>query len=269
MEQLPEQYAEAWTAWREEAPAWAEWRPKVKADPGLGNFFVDNLVRVLVKTYDRSGLRPRGELAGPFERASRELIYLSEYSAPVMIELIPMGDTIISFLAGDLLVQMDEGKWCLPLAAKLEGGKPEDRRRAAEWLGKMPFAGEEEGALQGKLEGALQDPAWTVRVQTVHTLGLRARARGRIDLARPALCRALGDASPEVVRAACAALTSNGDTDSVPALINLMERGERSESYPLIEAAQTALEGITGHGGSTGSVDWRRWWGDWWKENRS
>ncbi len=267
--QLPEEFATAWRAWRDETPEWREWRPRVKADAKLANFFVDNLVRLMIKSYEDSGLRPRGELAGPFERASRELVYLQDYSAPVMIELIPMGDTIVSFLAGDILMQIDDGRWCLPLAKKLQGGKAEDRRRAAEWLGKLPGAGDEEEAVWELLEKTLADPDWTVRVQGATTIGLRATARGRVDLARAPLSRALGDSNPDVVKAACKAIGKGGDLNCVPALINLLERGERAQEFHLIRAAQETLEQLTKQKGHLGSAAWRNWWGIWWKANRS
>lgn len=268
LDQIPEEYATAWKAWREQAPEWSEWRPKVKADSKLANFFVDNLVRVMIKTYENSKLRMRGDLAGPFERSCRELRYLRDYSAPVMIELIPMGDTIVSYLAGDLLVQINEGRWCLPLAAKLQGGEPEDRRRAAEWLGKLPLAGEDEDAVWVLLEVTLQDPDWTVRVQGLNTIGLRARARGRVDLARPLLCKALADGNTDVVKVACLALATNQDLEGVPALINLLERGERDQQFHIIKAAQDALRTITEQEDAVGSADWRKWWSAWWKANR-
>lgn len=262
-DQLPADHAAAWRAWYEQDPSWSEWRPRVAEDPALANFFVDNLWRVMVRHYDHAEITRASELPGPFERARRELLFLHDQSGPVCVELLVAADGVVSFLAGDLLLRMDEGRWTLPVARLLENERAEDRRRAAEWLGRLPFAGDDEAQVCERLaSAAAADPEWFVRAQAVTSTGERALATGRLGSARPVLIRSLGDGDPAVVRAACEALGAGGDPLSVPALINLLERMERGEFSDLrtLEAVRAALGRLTGARDPVSVAEWRSWW---------
>jgi hypothetical protein len=264
--ELPPDYAAAWRSWYENDDAWPAWRPRVSADPELANFFVDNLLRVMVRHYERAALRRADQLPGPFERSRRELLHLGAYSAPVCTELVFTADSVVSFLAGDLVVELDEARWTLPFARRLESPAAEDRRRAAQWLANLPHAhGEEDAVWELLSRAALEDPEWFVRAQAVTAGGARALATGSLDRARPVLSRALADPDPAVVRAACEALALARDRRAVPALINLLERIDRGAGdLPTLAAARRALGNLAGDAVQRSTAAWR----DWWRENR-
>lgn len=264
--ELPPDYAGAWRAWYRDDPSWPAWRERVPRDERLADFFVDNLLRVMVKHYDHAAITRAGQLPGLFERSRRELLFLRERSAPVLVELIFEADQVVSFLAGDLLVEIDDGRWTLPLAKKLEGERSESRRRAAEWLARLPHAGADEPAIWALLErSVLEDGEWFVRAQAATSVGQRALATGGLQRARPLLSRALVDPDPAVVRAACGGLETSGDLRALPALINLHERLEKGAGeLATLRATRRALEVLSGASGLDSAAEWRAWW----RENR-
>ncbi len=263
--ELPPDYATAWRAWYDETGDWPEWRAKIEDDPAFQDFFVDNLLRVLVRHYDYSALTTAQQMPGPFERSRRELIHLSDASGPVLIELLMVGDGVVAFLAGDVLDDIDEARWTLPLAQRLESEKPEHRRRAAEWLGKLPHAGDEEEEVWRLLNHAMRDPDWFVRAQVALSAGERSVAIGRLDLARPVLVQALEDEDLAVLQAACEALRRSRDVRAVPSLVRLYRRLEETATdLATVRAAQAALVSITGARGPDSSREWDAWW----RENR-
>ena len=260
---LPPRYAEAWHAFTRDTEEWPALRESVRDDPKLARFFVDNLVRVVIKSYERSSIASAGQTGGAFERSSRELLYLRESSGPVLVELLMVGDSVVSFIAGDLLLQMDEGRWSVAVSRKLANEDPEERRRAAELLMKLPLAGDGEDEIFEHLEVALADSSWAVRAQTCLTLAARSLARGRVDLARGPLSRALADEERSVVQTACEALRRTRDRGAVPALINLLERLEReSNDIGSMRACQRALLAATGEEEEKRVAAWRAWWHD-------
>ena len=264
VDELPPEYATAWRAWYDETEDWPEWRAQVEADPAFADFFVDNLVRVLVRHYDYSALTTAQEMPGPFERSRRELIHLSDASGPVLIELLMVGDGVVAYLAGDVLDDIDEGRWTLPLAERLTSERAEERRRAAEWLAKLPYAGEdEELEVWRLLRGAVQDPDWFVRAQAALTAGERSVAVGRLDLARPILLLALEDEDDAVLQAACKALQGSRDLRAVPGLVRLYGRLEATATdISTLRGAQAALVAITGARGPDSSREWQAWWSE-------
>jgi hypothetical protein len=71
---LPERQRQAWERWQKGGAEWELEREAVREDPALARFTVDNLVVLLVRSYERSELARAGERAGPFERAQAELV---------------------------------------------------------------------------------------------------------------------------------------------------------------------------------------------------
>lgn len=263
--ELPPDYAMAWRAWYDDTDDWPEWRAKVESDPKFADFYVDNLMRVLVRHYDYSAMTTAQEMPGLFERSRRELIHFSDASGPVLIELLMVGDGVVSYLAGYVLDDIDEGRWTLVLAQRLESERPEDRRRAAEWLAKLPYAGEEEEEVWRLMRAAVRDPDWFVRAQVALTAGERSVAIGRLDLARPVLVQALEDEDQAVLQAACEALRRSRDVRAVPALVRLYQRLETTGTdLTTARRAQAALVSITGARGLDSSKEWDTWW----RENR-
>jgi len=262
--ELPEDYATAWRAWYEEDASWSSWRSRVEADDGLRDFFTDNLIRVLLLHYGNADLSRAGDLPGPFERARRELLHLSESSGPKLVELGFVGDPVVARLCLELLAEIDDARWTLAVAARLEEGEQEERRRAAEWLASLPHAGAEEERVWQALEGAvLGDEAWSVRAQAVLAVGERALATGALDRGRALLTRALSDEDPLVVRSALRALAASRDRRAFPAVLNLLERLERDGAeLALLSAAQRCLGTLSGLGRPRSSADWRRWWAE-------
>ncbi len=266
--ELPDEFREAWRAWYENSAEWPEWRERVAADPKLANFLVDNLVRVMIKFYERSALVDARSMPGYFERAQRELIWMSDASGPVLAELLLVGDGVVAFLAGDLLVQIDEPRWSLLIAQKLSVEEAEGRRRAAELLQKLPHARKDEAqVLTGLERAALDDPEWYVRAEAVHAIANRALRGSDMARSRKALSRALVDEDRAVVLAACSGLAEAQDLAAVPALLNLLERQERGEQPDIAvnRAAEAAMAQISGQVGISGAPAWRAWW----REKRS
>ncbi|MFT7670213.1 MAG: hypothetical protein ACI8X5_002921 [Planctomycetota bacterium] len=256
----------AWKAWYRDAPDWPEWRPQVQADAHFSSFFTDNLIRVMVRSYDQSAISSAGQKAGLFERSRRELHYLQASSGPKLVELLMVGDSVVSFLAGDVLMRIDNAEWTLPVAQKLLNPEPEDRRRAAALLGKLPFAGPDEDRVWELLEEVADgDEEWFMRAQAQNTVGLRSLMTGRLDRARPILSKGLNDQDDSVVQATCQALRINRDVRTIPALINLLERVNRAGGDPvLLLAGQSCLRSLTGVEQDLPPDRWR----DWWRENR-
>lgn len=260
--ELPEAYRRAWRAWYEESPEWPALREEVEDDPALAAFLVDNLVRVMVRFYERGALAKRGELPGPFERAQRELVRLAPYSAPVCLELVLLGDGPVAYLATDVLLAIDEPRWTLPAAERLADGDAKARRRAAKLLAQLPYAGDDEPRVMDLLERAvLDDEEWSIRLQAVEAVGARANLAPELSRARTVLCRALLDEDSTVVQTALAALSRLGDSRAVPALINLLDRVEREgRDVGSFRKAQSCLQTLTGHEEEQSAGAWRKWW---------
>lgn len=263
--ELPPDYAAAWRAWYEADESWAEWRPRVAEDERFANFFTDNLLRVMVTHYEHSGLSKRGDLPGLFERSQRELIFLEDHSGPKVVELGFVADSIVARLCFELLLRMDDGRWTLLVAEKLASEDMESRRRAAEWLKQLPHAADGEERVWELLDIASRDPEWSVRAQVAVAVGDRSLAYGSLDRARPLLSRALADDDPLVVKSACRGFATNLDRRAVPAVINLLDRLDRTTRDPvLLAAGQECLTYLTGIPGPNAPGVWRAWW----RENR-
>jgi hypothetical protein len=260
--ELPERYRQAVAAWKQDGPAWREIRQQALEDPPLATFLVDNLIDVMVESYTRALISAPGELAGPFERARADLVYLHDYSGPMLIELVLVGDNVVSFLAADTLAEMKDPALSPPVARRLSDPERESRRRAAELLGRLPNALDDEPEVIERLGHALaQDPEWAVRAQAVLAMGERGQRVREVEKPRRHISGALSDPDPAVVEAACRALSALGDPRAIPALISLLERVEdQGTRLTTQRAAQSALMKLSGSGSQRPAREWRAWY---------
>jgi len=262
---LPAEKRELWTSWIEERADWPERRARAALDPDLAGFLAQNLFRVMARDFGRSGPAALGERLGAFERARADLIALGPAAAPVLVELVVVGDGVTCWLAGDVLALMDEAEVVLPVAAGLADERAETRRRAAELLAKLPHARGDEPAVAAALERALfSDPEWPVRAQAALAVASRGARAPTREPARRVLARALADPDPAVGEAACEGLARLGDPRAVPALIEHLERAAGGGRLASLQAAQSALRALSGAAIAMDPAAWRAWW----RENR-
>ncbi|MDP6538466.1 MAG: HEAT repeat domain-containing protein [Planctomycetota bacterium] len=262
VEELPELQRSVWEDWAAGGEAWERRREAALGDPRLTRFLGDNLFRVMVGAYAQGALARRGQLPGPFERARRDLVAMGPAVAPFLVEMVVVADSVVSFLAGDVLARMDDPEVAVATAARLGAQDREERRRAAELLGRLPHARAREDEANEPLRGALAgDPEWSVRAECARALGARA-ARGRDrEGARLALEAALFDPDPAVGEAACAGLVELGDPRAVPALIDQLEALARDATgLGPLRATHAALRGLTGAEVPLDPRSWRAWW---------
>lgn len=260
VEELPEAHRETWVAWVERDPRWPELRERALADEELTAFLVDNLARVMLKSY-RSG-----EIAGvhdpevgPFERARAELLRLGAPAVPTLAELMAIGDGTAAYLCRDLLVEI--GRPAIDYAVGLlERESATARARAAQVLAHLPHAGDGEAAVQAALACRADEDEWQVREQAVIALGHRGARDARTDRVLGPLSRALADEDPAVARAAAAALTRCGDPRAVPALMNFLQRAHRDADLVSYQAGQQALQALTGTSRPRTPREWRDLW---------
>ncbi len=245
LDELPPREREVWEAWQRGGGTWERERARVRSDPALARFLVDNLVRTLVRSYDRAALATAGQKSGPFERATAELVELGEQATPVLSELLGVRDGIVAFLAADILARI--GARALPFtAAKLDDPQPETRRRAAELLGRLPHAGADEVELEKALARRVQsDREWIVRAQAARALGMRAARHEHKGFALGVLVRALGDADTAVVESASAGLEALGERRAVPLVARALTPAAQRGDLRAVRALQHALRAIT------------------------
>ena len=261
-EELPPRERQAWEAWQRGGGRWELAREEVRRDPELVRFLVDNLVRELVKSYDRSRLSRPGEQPGPFERAGAELVRLAPQSAPVLAEMLALRDGIVAFLAADLLVRI--GVLGLePVSAKLAHPEVEVRRRAAELLGRLPHGGESEARFEkalGRL--AEKDPAWIVRAQAAGALGARGARHTHKGYAAGVLARCLADADASVAESAARGLRELAEPRVIPILIDALERNSARGDLAALRATRETLYELSGEKRDRSPEEWRRWWSE-------
>jgi len=259
-EELPAREREVWELYHAGGAKWELERERVLADPALTRFLVDNLVREMVKSYDRSHLAQAGEKQGPFERASAELVACAPHSTPVLAEMLALRDGVLAFLAADLLVRI--GTPALEaVQAKLAHAEPEVRRRAAELLGRLPHAGEAEGRIEESLGArAEKDEAWIVRAQAAQALGARGAQHTHKGYAAGVLARCLCDADPSVSESAANGLRTLAEPRAIPILIDALERNAARGNLAALRSTQAALRELSGQKLDLSAEDWRRWW---------
>jgi len=264
LDELPPQYRTAWEAWLTDDPEWPTMRQAVQNDPALTRFMVDNLVRVMVRAYDRAELADHNaEKLGRFERARAELIVMKADALPVLIELLAIADGVVAQLTESLLVEL--GRDALePARGLLRRDDHLVRLRGLDLVQKLPHALEREAELQAQLAQLLaSDPAWAVRAKAAETLARRA-AKGRdLSFARRELSRALSDDESMVAQTAVRGLRALGDPEAIPALINYLERSARAQDARALKLTVGALGALSG--GQALGIDgraWRAWWRD-------
>jgi hypothetical protein len=259
-DELPVREREVWERYHAGGAGWELERERVLADPELARFLVDNLVRELVQSYDRSRLARPGEQAGPFERAGAELVRLAPCSTSVLAEMLALHDGIVSFLAADLLARIG-CKALEPVCAKLGHEQAEVRRRAAELLGRLPHAGASEVDVEERLGArAEKDEAWIVRAQAAQALGARGALHTHKGYAAGVLARCLCDADPAVAESAAKGLRALAEPRAIPILIDALERNAARGDVAALRATQGALRELSGQSLDRTPEEWRRWW---------
>lgn len=265
IEELPARQRGALEAWREGEESWLERRAAIVADPELADFLVDNLIVVLVRSYDAGQFPGEGPPRTAHERARAELVRQGERAAPVLAEMLVVGDGVVAYLAGEVLARIEGPLGAPPVSERLAGAGMEGRRRAAELLERLPSAGAAEGEVLARLGAVLAgDPEWIVRAQAARALGVRA-ARGAPPASREpcrlVLVAALGDADEAVRTDAARALGLLGDPRAVPSLVQRLDRALRSgDPDPKeLRALQGALRSLTGEPRDRDAAGWRLW----------
>ncbi|MAE29605.1 MAG: hypothetical protein CMJ87_11610 [Planctomycetes bacterium] len=279
---LPETHRDLWNAYlaagnsSQDRAAWERARSEALEDPRLCAFLVDNLLRQLVRAWDRSQLAATGHLPGPFERARRELARLGPLAVPTLVELMAMADGSVALLAADVLAEI--GAPALgPTAALLEREAAAARRRGAELLGRLPRGeaaprrgtGAAEASAESCSEVALvaalgrrllQDTEWVVRAQAARALGLRGGNGGQTGAARSVLGRGLRDEETNVRRESARALAALRDPRSIPILIDALERSVIDGQVGELPSLRAALKSLSGGRDYTSMAQWRQWW---------
>jgi len=258
--ELPAREREVWERYHAGGSDWEAERARVLADPELACFLVDNLLRELIRSYDASRLAHAGELPGPFERAAAELVLLAPSSTAVLAEALALHDGIVAFLAADLLARI--GAPALePVTAKLAHRQPEVRRRAAELLGRLPHAGENEARIEESLGArAEKDEAWIVRAQAAQALGSRGAHHAHKGYAAGVLSRCLADPDTAVAQSAANALRTLGEPRAIPILIDALERSASRGDVAALRATQATLHELSGQTLDRTAEEWRSWW---------
>ena len=259
-DELPAAQREVWRLYQAGGPAWEAERARVLADAALSRFLVDNLLRELVRSYDRSRLSRPGEQPGPFERAGAELVACAARSTQPLAEMLALHDGVVAFLAADVLARIGAGA-TEPVCAKLEHADVEVRRRAAELLGRLGHAGEDEPRVEQMLgQHAEHDAAWIVRAQAAESLGARGARHTHKGYAAGVLARCLGDADPAVAESAAKGLRALAEPRAIPLLIDALERNASRGDLAALRATQAALRGLSGEAKDRTPEEWRRWW---------
>jgi len=260
LEELPARHREVWESWQRGGARWELERERVRGDPELTAFLVDNLVRTLVRSYDRSALASAGQQGGPFERAASELAQFPAAATPVLAGLLGVRDGIVAFLAADVLKRI--GASAAPAVGQLlDDREPETRRRAAELCGELGHAGAAETELQLRLAARVaEDPAWIVRAEAARALGRRGARHEHKGFALGVLTRALGDPDGEVVRRACEGLVALGERRAVPGLARALRPASQRGDVSGLSAMQSALAALTGVQRALTPEQWLDWY---------
>lgn len=259
-EDLPARHRAILEAWKKGGASWDLERDAVRADPELARFVVDNLTIEMVQAFDRSRLARVGQVAGPFERAQHELVFLSEHSTPVLVQFLTVKDGVVALLAADTLTLIGAPA-IEPTLRLLTDARAETRRRAAELLGRLPHAGGGEPrvleALGARVSG---DEAWIVRGQSAQSLGARGAQHDHKGFALGVLGRALADEDESVAEAAAKALGALGEGRAIPKLVDGLAAASAAGRPVVVAAIQGALAALSGDGTRRDVSQWRAWW---------
>lgn len=259
-DELPAREQALWKAWREGGSAWAALEPEVLANPSERRFWIDNLVREMVKSFSASKLSGIGESAGPFERARADLLRFPEDSRPVLVELLDVGDGIVAYLSAELLVEISQGVAPL-LVPKLQSHQSETRRRALELYARLPDLGAGEAELLQRLGTlAQQDPEWIVRAQALSSLAVRGARQSAKGYVAGVLRSALADPDPAVAERAARGFGVLGEPRAIPWLIAGLRGLEQRGAPAAVKAGRTSLEALSGERRDRSLDEWEQWW---------
>lgn len=257
LEALPVEYRSAWEAWQKGDSAFELERARVERDPALARFVVDNLVREMVRAYERNAFARPGSEPGRFERAQQDLVALANSSAPVLAELLRAKDGIVAFLAADRLMAIGAPAVAhvVPL---LDDERAETRRRVAELLGQLPHAGSGEIAVQQALaEHVEHDAEWTVRAESARALGSRGSGHDHKGFAMGVLLRAGRDADRTVATSAAEGLARLGELRAIPRMADLLEYAAGKGEPAVVAAFERALSTLAGDTVRRSPTAWR------------
>ncbi|MGE3174768.1 MAG: HEAT repeat domain-containing protein [Planctomycetota bacterium] len=198
-------------------------------------------------------LRATVGIGNPLEqRATAEIERLGTAALPCLVmDLASHPQTFVRQIGIDLIGRL--GEPALPLVVDQLGRDPEPARRrtAALATGAMPAS--ERTAAQLYAFG--QDPHYAVRAGAWSGLGKVPGAE-----AAAALRRALEtDPDPFARRAAARALANHRRADSAHALVAYLQRCQRERDADGADAAQDALQELSGTHGLRSATAWRQW----------
>jgi hypothetical protein len=257
---LPARERATLEAWRKGGAAWEIERERVRKDPALARFLVQNAAREMVASFERSRLVNQPLKDGPFERAQAELAALPEHSIPLLVESLRLKDGVVAFLAADVLERIGVAAIEPVLALSLDE-RAETRRRAIELVGRLPGAGADEASvLERTGELALSDPQWIVRAQAAQSLALRARQANQTAWATGALCRLLRDEDPAVALAAAEGLTWLAEPRSFERVLGAVEAAPERGEPRLVAELERTLAAIAGDQRRRSVPQWRSFW---------
>ena len=257
--ELPPEKRAVLEQYESDGAAWDERRAQVKRDPELCRFLIDNLVVVLVHSYERVGPAQVGQKKTAFDRAQSELVLLQPASTPVLAQMLALKDGIVAFLAADTL-KLIGAPAIEHVAPLLDDPTPEVRRRAAKLLGELPNGGDREAEwLESLGRRVAHDDAWVVRGEAAEALGARASRSTERGYAIAVLARALSDPDPAVAQSAARALENAGDARAIPILIRALEQAVQHGEPKSAHAIQDALKKLTGETRDREVEEWRTW----------
>jgi HEAT repeat protein len=239
---------------------WEAARAQALADPALESFLVDQLVLRMVKSYDQIARPGAADASAQFDRAQGELARIGAPAAGVLAGLLAVSDGVVATLSATTLERI--GRPAIPAVLPLLGSSSlRTRQRAAELLGELPHAADDEPAVRAALVERLRsDPDWVVRAHAASALGARG-ARDRVtEPARRALTAALADRDPAVAEAAAAGLAELGDPLAVPLLLEALGPAAERGDLRIVRACQGALMAVTGEAAERDLEGWTRWW---------
>jgi hypothetical protein len=258
--EISERKAEVWKQFEQDGPAWEAERSAVMRDPELSRFLIDNLIMLMVRSYERAGLAQVGQGVGPFERSQAELVACQKESTPVLVQMLSVKDGIVSFLAANTLEEIGAPA-VEPVVRVLEDSRPEVRRRAAHLLGQLPNAGAQEAAVLEKLgDRVAHDEAWVVRAEAAQALGERGARNTERGYAVSVLARALNDPDPAVAQSAAQALEAAGDRRAIPVLIRALDQAVRQGEPKSARTIDAALKKLSGETRDRDAEAWSAWW---------
>lgn len=257
---LPARHRAVLEAWKKGGGAWEIKRDEVRADPELARFVVDNLMIEMVQAFDRSRLTRSGKSQGPFERAQAELVELHEHSTAVLVQSLTLKDGVVSFLAADTLAKI--GASVVPDVMRLlDDENFEARRRAAELLGSLPPAAQDESRVMEALgQRVAKDSAWIVRAQAARALGARGAQAEHKGYAMGVLLKALTDEDASVAESAAIALGDLGERRAIPRIIDALGPAALQGRPGVVDALTKSLQKLSGTREPRDVEAWRRWW---------